>query len=143
MAKKELQGFPTNHESFKVVSGKCYWVWEHPKISIDIIDTYIWDGFILFISCQTSPNTHFKILLGMFVPYLLPAIVAVAAVVGVLVATAGPGHSGEWEDRQGICDGQLGARKKCLVPNGILGIQIFTTSEARVVYQCMLESDIQ
>ena len=103
-------------------------MWEHPKISIDIIDTYIWDGFILFISCQTSPNTHFKILLGTFVPYLLPAIVAVAAVVGVLVATAGPGHRGEWEDRQGICDPSWSVGGQKEMP-GTKWIQIFTTSE--------------
>ena len=58
----------------------------------------------------TLPNipkyTETKIPLGTLVPYLLLAIVAVAAVVGVLVATAGPGHRSEWEDLAG----HLGAR---------------------------------
>lgn len=63
----------------------------------DIYNRYIWDGFILFIPKYTET----KIIPGPLVPYLLPAIVAVAAVVGVLVATAGPGHRSEWEDLAG------------------------------------------
>jgi len=59
---------------------------------------------------HTLPNIpkymETKIPLGSLVRYLLPAIVAVAGVVGVLVATAGPGHRSEWEDLAG----HLGAR---------------------------------
>ena len=68
------------------------------------------DIFGMVHTFHTLPNIpkymETKIPLGSLVRYLLPAIVAVAGVVGVLVATAGPGHRSEWEDLAG----HLGAR---------------------------------
>lgn len=95
--KKALQGFPSNHESFAVnVTGRG----STQRYLYNIIDIF---GMVHTV--HTLPNipkyTETKIPLRTLVPYPLPAIVAVAAVVGVLVATAGPGHRSEWEDLAG------------------------------------------